>query len=92
MVRTLVDPFEAILIDVEGLDPRLQCRRWNPKLGGCAGRARHSPSRLGQGRLDRRAFLDRELFGEWATHLRRGDRFAQKPKLIRETTSLLRAS
>src|SRR6266853_5259508 len=74
--------FEAILVDAEGLDPRFQRRRWDPKFGGCAGRAGHFASGFGQGRLDRRPFLDRELFSEWATCLLRGHRFGQQPKLV----------
>jgi len=61
-------------VDAEGLDPRFQRGRRDPKLGG----APVGPDTLL--RVSTRAdsivvfFLDRELFGEWAARLLRGHR------------------
>jgi hypothetical protein len=44
--------FELLFVDFQGLDPGLQGRWWNPKLGRCPRRSRNPASSLSERRLD----------------------------------------
>src|SRR5215510_10734074 len=80
--KSTLDGFEAILVDLEGFDLRLQSRGRHPQLGGCSRGSRHSASAFRQGCLNQGSLLRPNRGGQRLVCRRRRPRLPREPARI----------